>query len=332
VIKLRLQGVRDLRAALVQVAAALAERPAVREACLLVRLPRISPARLAREWNLVRGLFIPSIAGRLALAVMTDAGPWAAPERAHLLQLAGVLHPDRPDPDRPERAARPAPSAKFFEVFKVLLEAWLRGAGPLSIGELLRRCGCSYPTAAAALRRLEEAGEAQRRSRRRVELRQFPSRTWAELVALAASIRGSRYFADRSGRLPDPAALLKRLRLLAPAGVAVGGVPAARRLDPRFDLNGTPRIDICAHAPGGEADFGWVANLDPALRPVPPPAPGAVLAVHLVRRPETLYTPDGRRGLPWADPVEILLDLHDLRLTAQADRLIACVRGRPLHE
>jgi hypothetical protein len=47
-----------------------------------------------------------------------------------------------------------------------------------------------------------------------------------------------------------------------------------------------------------------------------------VLAVHVVARPESYF----EGGI--ADPVEVLLDLTDLRLTVQAEELIRHLRRR----
>ena len=51
---------------------------------------------------------------------------------------------------------------KFFEIWKVLLEAWLRRQDPLSIQDLKSRVGCSDSTLDSALQELSLRGEIER--------------------------------------------------------------------------------------------------------------------------------------------------------------------------
>jgi hypothetical protein len=56
------------------------------------------------------------------------------------------------------------------------------------------------------------------------------------------------------------------------------------------------------------------------------------LVIHALRRAESLFQP-GEDGLPWADPVECLLDLHEARLESQALEFLnsfPATKGRPL--
>lgn len=73
-------------------------------------------------------------------------------------------------------------------------------------------------------------------------------------------------------------------------------------------------------------DLDFIRRLDPALSPTTK-AHAAALVVHAVPRAVSLFETDPSEGVPWADPVEILLDLHELRLSAQADAFI-----RHLHQ
>jgi hypothetical protein len=71
------------------------------------------------------------------------------------------------------------------------------------------------------------------------------------------------------------------------------------------------------YAPTRDAEIGFVARVDPALRPVTDPAEPASIVLHFVRHADPLFTPNPR-GLPWADPVECLLDLDEGGLQTQA--------------
>jgi hypothetical protein len=317
---LKAQGVRDLQAAVVRLAQLLVEKPELKQACLAVGIPRVSRDRLEREWASLRGLFRPAIAERLALLSVGGEQPWTLPADPALGALAAAIH-GKVAGKAPELQADYAPiTPKFFEVFKVLLDHRLRKGGPVSIRELMARSGCSYPTVAESLKRLEASRELARRSNRSVELPEFPRRTWGEIVALSLSLRRPAHFADGGGKAPDLPALLRRVAAKAPPGLAVGGVSAARHWDPHFDLHGTPRIDLVLHAPDGRVDPARIRALDPALRPAK--AAGAVVAVHPLRRPQPLFEPATRGKLPVADPVETLLDLHELGLAEQAGQLV----------
>jgi hypothetical protein len=58
------------------------------------------------------------------------------------------------------------------------------------------------------------------------------------------------------------------------------------------------------------------------------PRESAIVVLHLVQRADPLFEPDPKGGLPYADPVETLLDLHELRLANQADQMIERLRAR----
>jgi hypothetical protein len=320
-VKLRPQGIRDLHATLLGMAQAVSGDRGLSRGILAAWMPRASDERIAREWNAALALFRPALAERLALVVVRPDRVLPLPEDRDLRRWGECLRGTLGRLEPPARESRPAPSRSFFEIFKVLLAQRLLRKGPLPIGELMRRTGSSYPTVADALRRLEAAGELARRSNRSVELPQFPERTWPELLALSDGLRRSRSFADLSGRRRDPHDLFRRLQALPSLPVAIGGVQAARHWDPDFDLHGLPRLDLLLHAAGGEADLSFVARLDPALKEVPGRSTGIVLSVHPLVRAEPLFEPHRKGGLPWADPVETLLDLHELRLTEQAEAM-----------
>jgi hypothetical protein len=166
-----------------------------------------------------------------------------------------------------------------------------------------------------------------RRPDRRLELREFPRQEWGRLLATADEARSTLRFADRSGQPRSPSSLLGRLQKLRPSGVAIGGVAGARRHHPELDLMGLPRLDLSVHCPERSADIGFVARLDPGLDVTSDPAEPVRLVVHFVRHREALFEADPG-GVPWADPVECLLDLHEARLEAQAAELVRALRAR----
>ncbi|MBI2898598.1 MAG: hypothetical protein HYY17_00265 [Planctomycetes bacterium] len=319
-------GVRELDATVLRVARWVAQRPA-RHACIVLLGARLSHERLRSEWNAIRNLVRPDLGRRIAL-VVEGVAPGFEPRFPWLQPIARLIHA-RPAPTAQPLARRTAMSPTVFQVLKLVIRHWLLKTGPLSRRRLQVESGATYPTVARALRKLEESGELERLPNRRVQLRMFPQKTWQEMLSLSSSLRRPLSYVDATGRKPDPWLLLKRLEATRLPGVALGGVPSARHWDRHFDLNGLPRIDVVVHAPHGSIDAGFVKPLDSALRPAQSPSAEPVLVVHSLPRAEALFDPDRAGRLPYADPVETLLDLHELRLIAQADELIERLSRAP---
>jgi hypothetical protein len=309
-------GVRDLQAAVMQLADAASE-PGVREGWLLLAGHRM-PESITDAWKNAVRLLRPELAKKLKLIAVSGKVITAIPDKPELLELGRRIGDLRQD-DRPSK-----PYDAFFDVLHVLLVRWLLNQGAIQMRNLGATTGLSQPTVRAALHRL--GPDLQRDSRRRVELTSFPRRAWQEMVALAPRIRQPRYFQDTSGRPRRPEELLERLRRQKPPGVAVGGVLAARHWDAELDLEGVPRLDLCVHAPNKTPSLSFMRKLDPALAPTDGRSSVSV-AVHCIRRREPLYF-DAEEKIPWADPVETLLDLEELRLHVQADELVRRLQKR----
>jgi len=306
-------AVRDLRAVFLQLAAVAARDPRIERACVLLAVDRLTPGRMREEWDELLSVLRPEVARRLGLVAVGEDVRLCLPDGdARLVEIAeigrGLLGESTP-PKLP-RLSKP------LELLKVLLARWLLGQGPIARGELGEQAGCSYPTVAKAVERF--ARDIREHSNRSVELKLFPRDAWSELLALAPTRRARIAYVDRTGRRPDPEALLRRLQKLVPSHVALGGVAAAHHWDPHFDLRGLPRIDLSLAAEAGSG-LGFLRRLDPGLGPLE--GEGApVLVVHPLQRPAALFTPGD--GLPVADPVETLLDLSELRLVDQSNALI----------
>jgi len=312
-------AVRDLRALFLQLAAVTATHANIERACVVLVIDRLTPGRIRAEWDDLMAVLRPEIARRLGLvAVGEDVQLCLPDEETKLVEIAaigrGLL-----DASTPPKLPR---LAKSLEVLKVLLVRWLLGQGPIARGELGEQAGCAYPTVAKAVERF--ARDIREHSNRSVELKVFPRDAWSELLALAPTRRARIAYVDRTGRRPDPEALLRRLKKLNPPSVALGGVAAAHLWDPHFDLRGLPRLDLALAAEGGLA-LGFLRRLDPGLGLLEGEGT-PVLVVHPLQRPAALFTPG--EELPIADPVETLLDLSELRLVDQSDALIERLEQR----
>lgn len=321
-----LHGSRDLDAAIVSLARVLQAQPDLKRAILVARTPRMAAARLRTEWKRTIDVLDDRIAKRLCLVALAAADhpvvlPREDDELTDLMRLASQAAAVDRGEDRNDRAQAPW-SAKTFAVWEILLDAWLRREGPLSMQELAKRSRASHASVTATLHRLHQRGEIQRSSSRGAEFASTPRRSLNEMVVLADSFRVSVGFVDASGRRPDPMDLLRRIRKRAPEGAAIGGVEAARFYVPNFDLNGLPRLDVSV---AGSPSLKWVREIDPALRPARQGESSSILVVHRIRTPPR-FDKAADSGVPFAGPAETLLDLYDLRLTSQADEFIQSMR------
>ena len=315
------QGARDLHAALLQLALTVEETK--KRKSLWIYIPKMTIGRIQFEWRRFLRVIDRKLPTLISMVALTNDGFWASSGGGDvdLEEEARRLLP---------RMARPASTApqwttispKFFEVWKVLLGAWLMREGPLTALEVSRRAVASIPTVAVALRHLRRRGEIAETRNQPIELLGFPRATLREVLALSDSLRRPVHYHDASGRPPDPAGLLRRLGAAPPTGLAIGGVVAAEHYDPAFDLNGLPRLDVLVD---DTAPPDWVRRLDPAMRVVPPTVPSPALVVHPVK---VLRATEPSKGtLRMADPVETLLDLYEMRLTDQAEHMIAHLRS-----
>ena len=184
--------------------------------------------------------------------------------------------------------------------------------------ELMKTIGCSYPTVAGALQRLGRS--ITQRSDRSVALNRFPEKTWAEIVLASERSRQTLRFADRSGQARSPSSLLRRLNDLDTPPLGLAGTLGTQHWYPDLDLHGDPRIDLSMHCPRDRMDLNFVEKLDRALKREEDPTAPASLVIHAIRRKEAYFT-ESDEGLSIADPVECMLDLHELRLEPQADSL-----------
>lgn len=317
-----IHSVRDLGALVVEMAKGVSTAPSRQRACLVLLDPRMSRARLAEEWRVLLHLLQAGIARRMAFVVLQRGVGWAIPDEPAILAVGQALRRQLPEePSQATRERKPL-SRKSFEVLKVLVHGWLLRRGPVAISELMRVSGCSYPTVAVALRGWQKSGDLVRHSNRSVSLRAFPNEAWSQALALSQAFRASTTFSTRSDRPLDVQDLLRRLEKSTLSGIALGGVVAALHWNPELDLHGLPRIDLCVHVPSGVVRPDLLAALDPALAPVEEQRSGARIVVHPLRRPESLFVARKGSKVPVADPVETLLDLHELHLTGQASDLV----------
>ncbi len=319
VVLLRPSSARSVRTALLELAYALAEAPEAGAGELILVDAPITYKRVKREWEQAQAVLRPEVAERLQVwAVRGPAAErlnGAAETKVRARVLAAATAERRTGRGRAHRDAE-------FAVFKILLNHWFAGEPPITTDALARRAGFSYPSVAKVLRKWGTI--LTRTSDRRLSFSGFPRAEFERVRALSDRARATARFIERgrgAGRSPE--AQRARLEKLRPAGVALGGAAGALHLCPELDLTAAPRLDLSVHAPNGRMDASFVAELDPGLAPAADAQAPAVLVLHAVPHADPLFEAAPGRQLPWADPVECLLDLHEAKLEAQAAQLLA---------
>ena len=335
------RGVRDLRDAALRLVTFLAQHPKVERGYVLASLIRISPRRVRTEWDLIKQVLLPELAERMHLVAVVEgtqvADPPNPPSTQAIDRFLALTKQSSGPSASPSSDNSLAVTWKHLEVEKVLLHRWLLNEPPIAVGALIRQVGCSYPTAIQAIRRLSASdGLIERGRGRSVALARYPRDRWAELLRAQRLVYPRDEFVDPTAEPGAVDGLLRRLERLHPKDAAIGGVVAARRWDPSFDLNGTPRIDVLLHAPMTRTSQagGWVRDsgefarrLDPALKRRSSQVQGAtVLVLHRTYRKDPLFLDAPSSPIPFADPVEVLCHLNDLGLTAQAGQLLRHLR------
>lgn len=320
---------RRLRTTLMDLARATSSSGKIRRAVLVLEEPTITGSRLHEEWQGAATVIRPELFSRLSV-VIRQSGEWSGipvpPDASEVPVLDEILQHELSR--RPASASRS--SEAHYEILRILVHQWLLARGPTSVGSLMEISGASHPTVSRSLDRLAHC--LQRQSDRSVELRIFPRDEWSRLVAVADDVRATVRFVDRSGQARSPESLLRRLRQLQRQDVAVGGVWGAKHYQPSLDLIGNPRLDLSIHSWRKAADLSFVERLDPALEKATRRDESPILVIHSIRRAESLFQP-ADNDLPWADPVECLLDLHEARLESQALEFLNSfpgTKGRPL--
>jgi hypothetical protein len=313
-VKARPRGARAILDGVWRLATLLAEAPKLNGLLVLYR-PLLARERIDAEQRQATKVLRPGVGGRIRWLVVGDRALRDLPEdlgpevrEAVAQEIAHSGRRRRTSPDR---------GFASLAVLHVLLDRWLRSAGPIHTNELMDTVGCSYPTVAAAL---GELGDDINRSRdRRVELSRWPRLAWLGYLGAQERVRDTQRYADRSGTPRAATDLLQRLRRLGRRDLAIGGVLGALHHVESLDIVGTPTLALTLHDPDGTASEAFVERLDPALVRTELRDETPLVVVHRQRLRRFLATEDGSGAL-WADPVECLLDLQEAGLEGLAEQ------------
>lgn len=322
-VKARVKSIGVVRQTLLQLAYTFSESEPPQKAMLLLIDPSITRERLRDEWKKAKRTLRPVIAGNITIAVYQNG------------RLLGI--PNDPEPEMTKALLKvckqeissksnplPRPDYKA-EIYKIVICNWLNKEGPMTSSWLAGTAGCNYRTVANAL---ESFGNALiRHSDRSVELEYFPGDIWQWLVVNSGKSRLTKRYSDRSGQPRPIESLLKRIATIEQPAISIGGVPGAGHHYPDMDLVGTPRLDLTVHCPDKYLNLDFVEKLDPALKEETDLESDASVVVHILRRKESFFRTDSN-GLVWADPVECLLDLHEMHLETQALDFVNYLQSR----
>ena len=311
-VKTNLRAVFAVREDILRLSYAIAGQPGLRAFLLLIE-PHITESRLNDEWRNVQMTFRSEILKRIKIVIFKNgafSGITDEPPPELLDDLREICKEELSGKQTP----LPRPDFKS-EILKILVYQWLNRNGPLTLDSLAKTAGCNYRTLANTL---EWMGNAIiRSSSRSVELKYFPEEAWEWLLVNSRKSRLTKRYSDYSGQPRSIESLFKRLDRMQLKNIAVAGIPGARHYYPDIDLIGIPRLDLAVHCPEKYLNIDFIEKLDPALKLEEDPDKPASIVLHFIRRKDSLFETNPL-GIAWADPVECLLDLHEMRLEPQA--------------
>lgn len=318
---LRVRAVRDLRAGLLELAYWLSIESGHRGVLLLVDCG-LSRDRVDAEVAQARQVLRPNVLDRLSVISLDgndslqDRLEEAGLDREAARGIGELLKRDLPTAARGR-----IPRAALDLVFEHLINAYLLGMGPMTTESIMEMTGFSYPPVAKALDQL--GAHIKRHSDRRVELTHFPRKEWQRQLGVYERGKFAQKFTAPPGMARSPDRLLRRLSKRDRSAVAVSGVHAARHYFSDLDLVGAPRLDLCLHMARSSDASELAERLDPALEPTGFDTANPALVIWPVYQAKPLFQGDANDTPRWADPVSCLLALHDARLEAQAQELVA---------
>jgi len=315
----RTSNARDLRGALVSLAYVLESQPRSTWAICALTETRLSADRIRQELVQFR-----SLVGALG-------------RRLFLVAIEGDrLHGELPSADPALEAAVMAVAQRELLSGKVprqavastAIQAWLDGQARVSVAELRRATGASYPTVAAALKELEQVGALSSDDKGYTYPSSLP---WATLQRFAeghAAGRKTIRFSDPSGLARKPDDMARRLATLQSKGdasaVEIGGVLGAELYYPDLDITAARRLDLCVY----DGDLDFVRKIDAGLVQTPDPKAKAVLVVHLAH---DINHRRGRfDGLRVASTVDCLADLLEIGYQAEAADFMRAMQANRL--
>ncbi len=312
VVKKDIKAIYILRNTILQLAYETPKKPLLNVILLLIE-PKVTDLRLRTEFNKMEKIFRPDVLKRLSIIIVKEGHFYGFPkdpvpelsEALKEIYKDVLLYNNNPLPRTDYKA----------EIYKILIYKWLMHEGPLTSDWLAQTTGCNYRTVANTLNSLGSV--LIRHSDRRIELKYFPKNAWEWLLVHLNKSRFTKRYSDHSGQPRSIDSLLKRLARMKHANIAIAGTLGTQHHYPNIDLIGNPRLDLTVHCPEKYLNIDFIEKLDPGLKEEVDTEKPASLVIHFIRRRKSFFKPNPD-GIAWADPVECLLDLHEMYLEPQA--------------
>lgn len=316
-IKVQARAVRAINESLIQLADKVAGSQGKRGVLLLLQTG-ITSERVEKEWQRFKRIFRPDLLERLSIYIYNGTGFYGIPKDPSEKEsnlLIDVIEKENKAGNNFILLRSPD---RFYDVLRFLIFHWMQRTGPLSPTWVAEQIGCSYPTVADATERLGDY--IHRHTDRKIELKAFPREAWQRLVVNAQDVRQTRAFSFTEGTGRSVDSLLNRMHRYSFKNVAVGGTQGARFHFRDIDIVGNPRLDLTVLCSENSLDISFLKRLDPSLIPVEKnQKPAVVLHMAFWKNPIYEFKVD---GFTFTDPVECLLDLHEMRFDGQVDEII----------
>jgi len=98
-------------------------------------------------------------------------------------------------------------------------------------------------------------------------------------------------------------------------------VLGAKHYFPKLDINGSVRLDLSVAGHPKAVELGFIRKLDAGLVRTNDPNQTGAIAVHFLGKRVPAFEQE-QNGMLWADPLECLADLYELRLDGQAQEML----------
>jgi len=309
------KSTRDLRAAVVDMAASLLERPD-EEAVLTIKDLRMSRDTVQNEWDRILKTFRGDVQSRLTLTFDEPSRP--ATEK--------VIFPAT----RRLKSIRLDPPNFRFEVLRQLIGADIARRDPMSVAQLVKMTGASHFTVRKVLDFLTKRGVVRQSNPTNARYAVIATEMTRELLGVVHALPQMLRFQYEAGARPrSTPELVERFEKMQDLKIAKGwenlalsGVSATNpyRL-PTVDLLGVPRLDLCAYV-GKDAkmfDASMVRMLDDGLEYVPDVRANASLVISIVQSDPEFNHPLGL-NTAWrhAQGCDIYMAMLDAGLREQA--------------
>jgi len=316
-VKTNITAIRIIRDSFMQLIYAISDQEFSGTIILLLIEPNISYKRLYNEWEKAKRAFRLEAFSNITIYVFQKGQLVSIPNDPNAELTDALLKVCKKEKLNKKN---PLPRIDYkAEIYKIIIYKWLIKAGPITTDWLSKAVGCNYRTVANTLQSL--GNTIIRHSDRSIELKYFPKDVWEWLIVNSNDSRLTKHYSDQSGHPRQIESFIKRLLKIKDINISIAGTLGARHYHTDIDLIGDPRLDITIHCPEKYFNTDFIKKIDPALEEGIDRDKPASIVLHYIRRKKSFFKPNPN-GIAWADPIECILDLHEMHLEPQALELL----------